>query len=134
MSKVSTTINIKNVKSVDVVDFTESRCYVIIIHPDDELKRLRFSKKFPFIEIETYKAGHYLFGDSDYPGHIHFSYEEIKRLGYVVHNDKVCVKPKVIVNYIDTTREVYYFDTLEEANKLADEINNQLDKKVHVNQ
>ena len=112
MEKIHT-INGDEVKSVKVIDFVVNPNYEVIRTPDTMVNfGLIFPKWKPY--------GHYSVSEVAYGGWIVHDEDYIKRIGLVIHDNKVCWPPCVVVYYKDGSKSVFKYSTYDEAKNAHD--------------
>jgi len=118
------------VRRIDVVDFVESKSYKVIHYPGEKYETTKLTIKFPFVKtkIRTYNEYIILCLDTN----ITYSLEELENWGYVIHDGKVCKPPKIIVYYLDETKDIFCYNSFEEAKSVANEIDKYLPSTVKV--
>ncbi len=112
-------IVLSKVKSVDIRDFVENKNYKVTLTPTSLVN-------FGFFKRKYRPYGHYLITEDGYGGYVTHSENYIYELGLVIHNDKVCYPPKLIIYYDDGTKDVISCKSYEEADKKRKEITSKL--------
>ena len=118
------------VRRIDVVDFIESDSYKIVHYPGEKYEATKLTLKFPFVKtkIQTYNEYEIWCSGTNRT----YSLEDLENWGYVIHDGKVCKPPKVIVYYLDETKDTFFYNSFEEAKSVANEIDKYLPSTVKV--
>ena len=110
-------IKVENISKIELQDFIENPDYKITRTPSTLVNRGFFKKKYrPY--------GRYDISEIIYDGWITETRREdyINKIGLVIHENRVCWPPKLIIYYKNGTKDNISYKSYEEAKAKHDEI------------
>lgn len=107
-------MDLTGIEHIKVLDFVPSKRYLVVLTPDSLVN-------FGFFRDDYRPYGHYSIEDTEYLG-ITYNEQTIKKMGFVIHDDKVCWSPRVVISYNDGHKLTIICDTKEEAEKVKEKI------------
>lgn len=107
-------MELTGIEHIKVLDFVPSKRYLVVLTPDSLVN-------FGFFRDDYRPYGHYSIEDTEYLG-ITYNEQTIKKMGLVIHDDKVCWSPRVVISYNDGHKHAIICNTKEEAEKVKERI------------
>lgn len=107
-------MNLDGIEHIKVLDFVPSKRYLVVLRPDSLVN-------FGFFRDDYRPYGHYSIEDTEYLG-ITYDEQTIHEMGFVIHNNKVCWSPRVVVFYNDGHKHTIICNTKEEALAVKEKI------------
>lgn len=107
-------MELTGIENIKVLDFVASKRYLVVLTPDSLVN-------FGFFRDDYRPYGHYSIADTEYSG-ITYNEQAINKMGFVIHDNKVCWSPRVVIFYNDGHKYTIICDTKEEAEKVKEQI------------
>jgi hypothetical protein len=123
------TINFNNVKTIELQDKRDaSNQWTVVFTSDDTYSVFKLFSWPPHFEKRKYTSG--CVSENGYGGHILYGEGTLARYNAFINNEdrKVYYEPRIIITYIDSSSEYFYFRDYKNALAKYNELNNQLRK------